>query len=412
MKIINIISRYRPEIEKINFFFAIALAFFMPLFPKIIPKLIILWVITWLLEGNFKNKLSNIHGNIALFYIFISFFIYHIAGLLYSDNIKVSLFDLEVKLSLLIIPIVLITSNQIYTNKYNQILFAFFSGNLIASVLCIINGLIKEFVAFDNFHNLYYEYLSVFIHPSYFSMYIAMALIIMGQLQFEKYFGDYKWINVLFLLLVLFSLLMIYLLSSKTGIFSGTLALIFLLIYNIKKKINLKICIAFGIIISSFVIYSFYKNGRIINLTNQLRTTEINLKEKKFETSNDRLMIWYYSFEIIKKNFWFGVGNGDIKDRLIEEYKKNNFEIGVKEKLNAHNQYIETFIAQGFCGFIMLLLILIIPLFKSVNKNRLLLTSFIIIIGVNFFFESMLNTQAGVVFFSFFYSFFNFVDNA
>jgi O-antigen ligase len=143
----------------------------------------------------------------------------------------------------------------------------------------------------------------------------------------------------------------------------------------------------------------------------QIKTTNYNLKNGQIETKNDRLMIWDVSLNIIKDNFWFGVGNGDIKDKLVENYKKYNIQEALKDKLNAHNQFIETFCAQGIIGFLILWALLIISFIQSLKYKNILLTLFIIIIVIHFSFESMLNSQLGVIFFSFFFSFLNFINN-
>jgi O-antigen ligase len=75
-------------------------------------------------------------------------------------------------------------------------------------------------------------------------------------------------------------------------------------------------------------------------------------------------------------------------------------------RLNVHNQYIETLIGQGIIGLLWLLSILLLPLIISIKEKKIFFIGFIIITGINLFFESMFNTQAGVIFFAFFYSLF------
>ena len=65
---------------------------------------------------------------------------------------------------------------------------------------------------------------------------------------------------------------------------------------------------------------------------------------------------------IIKKNFIFGVGTGDTQDSLNNRYLLNGYTDSFKHKLNAHNQYLETFIAIGLIGFSGLISLLIIPI--------------------------------------------------
>jgi O-antigen ligase len=115
-----------------------------------------------------------------------------------------------------------------------------------------------------------------------------------------------------------------------------------------------------------------------------------------------RVEIWKVSLELIRKNLFFGVGTGDVKDILLESYRRNGLEPVFLQKLNAHNQYFQTFIALGFFGFTLLALMLLIPAILALKHHEYLYFAFISIIAINLLFESMLENQAGVVFYAFF----------
>ena len=117
-----------------------------------------------------------------------------------------------------------------------------------------------------------------------------------------------------------------------------------------------------------------------------------------------RVLVWENSFEIIRENFWLGVGNGDANNALYEKYVQNEIVNAETKKLNAHNQYLQTFIETGFFGFISLVLILLVPFIQAVKNKNSLLILLICIIGFNFIFESMLCRFSGVLFFAFFYN--------
>ena len=147
----------------------------------------------------------------------------------------------------------------------------------------------------------------------------------------------------------------------------------------------------------------FSKNN--IETVKILNTNKESSDAKTDESSNVRLQIWKSAINISSKNILLGVGTGDIKDALMAEYIKCNNKDAKKNNLNVHNQFLETQMGQGIIGFMLLTSLFFIAILRSyIDKNRLLFL-FIIIIGINFLFESMLNTQAGVIFFSFFFSF-------
>jgi predicted transglutaminase-like protease len=90
------------------------------------------------------------------------------------------------------------------------------------------------------------------------------------------------------------------------------------------------------------------------------------------------------------------------------EYKKRNIKYALEGNLNAHNTFYQAFIALGLVGFLILLITLFMPLVVSIKTKDYLYVSFLLIIMFNFCFESMLETQAGVMFYAFFNSLFCF----
>jgi O-antigen ligase len=127
-------------------------------------------------------------------------------------------------------------------------------------------------------------------------------------------------------------------------------------------------------------------------------------KKEYVESTAERLMTWDASVKLLKDNYRFGMGNGDVRDALSEKYFELGYEKPAMLRLNSHNQYLETFLTIGIPGFITLLIMLFAPVLFSKGPYDFLIKTFIFIIAVNFLFESMLNTQAGVIFFFFFYS--------
>ncbi|GAG69370.1 unnamed protein product, partial [marine sediment metagenome] len=119
-----------------------------------------------------------------------------------------------------------------------------------------------------------------------------------------------------------------------------------------------------------------------------------------------RVVLWEEAVQIIKRNFIFGVGQGDIKMELHNQAKKKGYSQIVEKNLNIHNQFLETFVGLGIGGFILLVLMLFGPILRLSGKFLELFIYFIIIVTVNLVFESMFNRLAGVFFFAFFYCLF------
>ena len=120
-------------------------------------------------------------------------------------------------------------------------------------------------------------------------------------------------------------------------------------------------------------------------------------------TTGDRLKVWNASIDIISNNILFGVGSGDVKEELMDCYKKHGYRYAIQKNLNSHSQYLETFIGQGLMGFTLLAVMFVFGFYKAYKRKEFILMYFLIIVCLNFLFESMLNTMTGVIFFSVFY---------
>jgi hypothetical protein len=67
----------------------------------------------------------------------------------------------------------------------------------------------------------------------------------------------------------------------------------------------------------------------------------------------------------------FGYGIGDFKIELLNQYDVNNFEWGVNEKFNSHNQYLSTMLMGGMFSLISLVSYFLYPLFTLTGKSRM-----------------------------------------
>jgi O-antigen ligase len=99
-----------------------------------------------------------------------------------------------------------------------------------------------------------------------------------------------------------------------------------------------------------------------------------------------------------------GVGTGDLHAALDDKYRKYGMTGALNSHLNAHSQYFQTFIVLGLPGILTLVLMLLVPAAGAVKTRTWPLFFFILLFAINILVESMLELEAGVLFFSFFYS--------
>lgn len=416
----------------INLYLALLVSLWFPLNKTILKYLVAFWVITWVLQGNHKSKwhqLKTFTKEHKLLYLPFIFYIINALGFLYSYNKSSALHDLEVKLSLLIFPLIFISIGHLYKKHIIQFFNFFLIGNLIASVICLVVALLNSmgvnhgemlfetainqnysnqsfFLLVGNRQSLFsYTYLSIFHHPGYFSMYLVFAVIVayyQYRLAVKK-----RW-KTIYLSLLVFFYIMIYLLSTRAGLISLSATLISLTIIEFTKSKHY----ALVFLVSFTLNYGLYKAITVSKLKKNVeelkeittQPTDPTIKgQDKIKHRDTRFIIWKSALQIIKRNVWFGVGTGDTRKALIEEFRKEKFRKGINSGFNSHNQYFEIFLSGGILSFFTLMAMLIVSFIYSLKNNRLILSFLICLVAFNFLFESMLETMAGVIFFSFFY---------
>ncbi len=384
-------------------------SFFLPLFPSILPATIILLFIHQLIFFNKNIKKSNL----KLFFLLSSLYILYLLGLLYTQNYSYAFKDLETKLALLIFPLLFLISPRINEHSRDSILKLFIWG-CIASIalntimsfyfLIIEKNEISNGIHNDNFGIYFFlkDRVSHFLHPSYLSMYLLFAFCIVF------YFYEIKKTISKFYALILLLLLstFILLLASKAGILLLFIFSIYLFAYYIFiKKIFLIPVIGISILIAAFtMLHNFVPEfGQRIDSSIKAISAN-NDSNNNPESSFARLRIWSACISIIKEHAVVGVGTGDVKDVLLNKYAELGMNNELDKKYNAHNQFLQTFIALGIAGFLSLCLLLLAPIKSALRNKDYVLIFFLVIFSINILFESMLEVQAGVLFFAFFLS--------
>lgn len=381
------------------------LAFTFPLSKSLTSYFIAIWIVTFFSQ---KSNLQNIRlqylRNKALILSSI-FYVLHLIWLINTQNIKSGLFDIQVKMSFLILPF-LVVSTVLQEKKNEEKIFLFFiSGSFISQLISIFYVLyIKYFT--NATISFFYGDISIFLHPSYMSLYVILSIVLSVFLLYKQV-GEK--IKIVLILNLLFSIVFIFLLSSKSGMISLFLLVLMGVIFAfLKINLNIWLKVIVSILLLLGIAFSLLNNSRIkqaLSVFDEIVLSGIEYSPQKYTESNaDRLFVWKSAFEMIKENWLLGAGTGDVKDALLEQYKKDKFIDAYEKKLNSHNQYLETFIGLGIIGFLVLIGMFIIPLITAIKESNYILISFLIIVAFNLLFESMFNTQAGVVFIAFFYN--------
>lgn len=327
----------------------------------------------------------------------ISFYLIHLISALYSTNLNASFFDLQVKFSFVLLPLIFGLQKKEKQADIYIILRLFVLATIIStSVLLGVNYI--ESIKIGKWQH-YMEF-SKFLHPSYLSMYLVFFVLTTVFLVSQKK-GNLFCLSIGMLL----SITTLYFADSKAGMLVLNITLGFIGIkslYSISKVLAL--VTSFLVILSVIVLFNYSYRFKTLHLSTEKIEQILDNPNQSAESTTLRILVWSASIEVIKHHPIIGVGNGDVKNELNTVYTQRNYKVPLEIKMNSHNQYLETYIGTGIIGLMILVFMITLPFF-IIKSKTLLMQGFIIIFAFNILVESMFNTQAGVIFIVFFYSF-------
>ncbi len=372
--------------------------------------LFVFWIIFYSVEEKnigFKYVMGS-----KLLWLLPILYLWLLLGIIYSSDIHAGFFDVQIKFYFILFTFILPCLSVSKTTVFSFLNRVFVFGVFLACIGCLGYAFYRSIhlthghlqfvsnIGYDSY--FYYQLLSIFIHPTYFSMFITMAsAIVLFNLNKKQKVVNYA---SKVLLLMLFSTT-VFLLSSRSGL------IIYIVVFSIGIAFGLKryfktaflpalITLA---LLSIAIIFAVKYNERISRTISVDEVKDIvTLDKKSIHTSNNRILIWFQTINIIKEHAVIGVGTGDIQECLNESYVKAGIKDGAVSNMNTHNQYLDIFLKIGIPGGMFFISILILLLIKAIKSYDLIFIQFIIIFASYSLFENLLSKQIGVVFFSFY----------
>ncbi len=382
------------------------------LYPQLVALLIPfginsgLVVFIWLLSFLFFSSPSDILNRLSLllkskwFFIMIAFFLLHVLGLFYSDNKHEAGIAIEIKLSFLAFPL-LFFSHKFNVSELLKVVTTFVSSCFLNCVSCLFRAFYLHY--FKDIDAFYYSSFSYFLHPSYFSMYLLSSLCIV-LLYYKSWLPNLKNITAKLVFMSIVFILCIFLSASKIGLLAFFIVIPLIGCIWLYRNGYVKWIFAslFLLIVLLFLVFKFVP-GPMERIKVALSVTQSNqvIDKSATESTAVRMLIWEQAIQIIKQHPIIGTSPGDANDALYKAYAENGLTGAYEKKLNAHNQFFQTFIGTGIIGFLILCLITFYPVIHGIIKKNYFLSIFGFIVTLNFLVESMLQTQAGVIFYIF-----------
>ncbi len=331
------------------------------------------------------------------------FYFMHVVGLLWTQNFDFAYMDLGMKSTLSIFPVFFI----LYQPVLNWKLFVqcFIFGALV-SIFTNILFSTEVYLQINHTSAFIGEQLSHFMHRGYWSVYLSIAYFFLLQLIFRRSSRNIKLdgLNLLGALLIAFFIV----LSESKESFIALLLISAWGIVELILRMNNRWILPVGIALflgGFLMIYSAIPSFETrIDSTFKVLSKPIESYDKtSTESTKARIFLWSSSWDLIQENFWTGVGTGDIKDELIQKNYDNGYTGVAKKRLNSHNQFLNSFVAIGFFGFLFLFLAIAVNFIKRKSDPLYFWRAGIVfILFLALIPESMLETQAGIIPYAFF----------
>lgn len=337
-------SSFQAKISTINSYLLILLGFAFPLSVSIGTAVIGLIVLLWLLEGQFKEKFSIMHYN-KISYAFLAFFIIHIIGLLWSEDLTWGLHIVSKEWRMLL-PLIFMTIVKKEHIKYYII--AFLSAMSLSEILSYLIwfGIIPAFKS------------ATILNPTPFMSHIAYSpflafsiFLLIYLIFFTKNYKDNssKIISLFFLTTMTIN---IFITGGRAGQIGFFIMLSLSLILYFKKDILKSLLLILVVLPAIFLIA--YNSSTLFNQRIHEAHNDIQVIEENQNTSLGlRITFAKNTLQIIKDHLIFGVGTGDFP----QEYAKINMQKtpNALTTVNPHNMYLLVLAQTGIVGLVLML---------------------------------------------------------
>lgn len=373
----------------------------MPFKIQINSVFLILTVAAWLISCHALADIKAIYKQ-RLYKLFVLLYLLYLLGVLYSANMQAALAELELKISLLLLPPIIYGRLSEGASRARY-LRAFVAACLLAALASLLllfykiyfQGMYRQEGQLLQIDWVYFSYhlpKQIDFHAPFFSMYTVMCMFIVTSwlLDTAATVNTGRWAaNAgLFLFFLVFTVF----LASRTALIAGIAILVVgSITFFISKRKFARAGIFLGLLVT-------------VNALLYLNTPYLQRKMEESTGVFQRQQIWQAGIAIAWEHPLIGVGPGDTKDQLAIQYKKMGMETEAQRQLDPHNQYIQLVLALGIIGLLTYLACLFTILETSISHKIYLLAGFVLLYGLCGITESVFNTQKGLIFFSLFTS--------
>jgi len=202
----------------------------------------------WLVDKNFKTKITRLSKDYSTL-IFLSLYLFLIIGLIWTSDWDYAFHDLKIKLPILILPLIISSSNPLSKKELNFLLFSFtvivFAKTFESFIILLTNNFITNINILSR--KISHIRLSLMINLVIFSVYHLIK---------DKFLHK-KWQIIVSQLLIAWFILSLFVIQSLTGFVVLFIIIFFIAVQIIfrQKKLLIKILSLLFIFLLIFAVY-------------------------------------------------------------------------------------------------------------------------------------------------------------
>lgn len=320
--------KYRSIIgPNFYYFLLIVLVVALPLSPYVTSMAQIWLGINWFLEGDFKRKLS-VFKESKILYTFLIIPLVHLLWLINTHDFIYALNDLKIKVPLLILPVIIGTSQQLSSERFNRVLW-FFTFALLASSIISLG----VYLGIGNIQVPDIRNISIFVSHIRFSLMIVFAMcFLIWNMNKKSSKLTIKW-KIISILIFLWFIIFLGILRTMTSWVILIILFYTMLFFNWKKLksktlrfIGLASLIIFTSSLFAFInyVYKDYHSVRPINFSELPTHTPRGNKYYTDTTKTRTERGYYYNILISWKELeegWSKVSDVPFKSKDKNGYK-------------------------------------------------------------------------------------------
>ena len=343
-----------------------------------INVLLTAWCLTWILETAVSGRLlrPRFHRKYLALYALALIYLLMAISLLYTENTAYAARQFEKRLTFVFLPLMAVFGFSEEYERPAPFIKAFIAGNVVSLLVSMLwpAALLLFTDTFDGADNVLWkirELLSFnYVRPTELGIF-ALAGWLCGiylyrstpasarklkPVAFQCLWGGYGLVVCLWM----------WLLSCRMNMLLSGFFLVFMLIKDLWRRHRLTaLLLSVAALTACVVVFTTHPRFQNLQPGKVFATHDFSEQEQ-------RLGVWHSAVRILEEDrIWLtGVGTGDVKDRLMEEYQRvftpGSWMLGVvnSERTHVHNNFLLMALETGLAGVLVLLFLLVWPLVR------------------------------------------------